>query len=205
MTIATVVVDYKKFSIPDKIDFYNNVLGNLVGNPIYPTPDISLDEAQLSLDNLIAAAFAAHDGSHLNISLMHDAEAVADKNFTILAAYVERIADGDVSKILSSSFHESHQRAIYLKPVLAIKYGAHSGSIIFFAKAVDKSGAYIWQLYEGDLPPLADAEWVTIGHSTSASFQVEGLTKAKIYQFRFAAITTNGTTDFSAPVSILIV
>ncbi len=199
-----VVVDFTRLSIPEKIDFFNNILGHLVGNPIYTNPDISLADVQLSVDNLVLATLAAHDGSRVNTSLMHDAEAIAEKNFRILAAYVQRIAEGDLSKILSSGFHVSQLQVVIQKPLLAIKDGPNSGSIIFVAKSVDKAGAYIWQYYEGETPPATDAEWITAGHSTSATFQVNGLTKAKVYQFRFAAITITGTTDFSAPVSKIV-
>ncbi len=199
-----VVVDFTRLSIPEKIDFFNNVLVHLANNPFYTTPDISLEEVQLSVDNLTLATLAAHDGSHVNTSLMHDAEAIVEKNFRILAAYVQRIADGDLSKILSSGFHISQLQLVIQKPLLAIKDGPNSGSIIFVARAVSKAGAYIWQYYEGETPPATDAEWTTAGHSTSATFQVNGLTKAKVYQFRFAAITINGTTDFSAPVSKVV-
>ena len=199
-----VVVDFTRLSIPEKIDFFNNVLGHLANNPFYTTPDISLEEVQLSVDNLTLASLAAHDGSRVNTSLMHDAEVIAEKNFRILAAYVQRIADGDISKILSSGFHISQLQSAIQKPLLAIKDGPNSGSIIYVVKAVDKAGAYIWQYYEGETPPATEAEWVTAGHSTSATFQVDGLNKAKVYLFRFAAITITGTTDFSAPVSKVV-
>jgi hypothetical protein len=199
-----VVVDFSRFSIPEKIDFFNNVLTHLADNPDYTTPDISIADAQLSVDNLVLAALAAHDGSHINISLRNDAEKIADKDIRILAAYVQRTADGNISKILSSGFHGSQQQSAIQKAVLAIKDGPISGSIIYVVKAVDKTGAYIWQYYEGETPPATEAEWITAGHSTSATFQVNGLNKAKVYQFRFAAITTTGTTDFSAPVSKIV-
>ena len=67
--------------------------------------------------------FAAKDGSHTAVSVMHDKEKIADKTFHIVANYVDKIADGDETQILSSGFHGSKQPTPRQKTHL----GGHQG------------------------------------------------------------------------------
>ena len=204
MKKATVLVDFAKFPMSNKLEFYGSVLLCLTDNPYFTNPDIPLAEVQLSLDELLAAKLASHDGSSLCIAIMHEKDLMTEKKFRILVAYVNRMADGDVSKIISSGFNVSKQHIMINKAILAIKYGVHSGTVILVAKTVDNAAAYIWQMYVGEFAPLTDAEWITIGHSTNATFEVTGLTKTTVCHFRYSAITAKGTTDFCASVGKII-
>ena len=135
---------------------------------------------------------------------MHTSEDAADEIFRVLAAYVDRTAKGDESIILSSGFDTSKQPTPAQKPDLIVQNGANSGSVKLVAKAVVKSGSYIWQSAKGSLP-IDDKGWTTIGFTTQASNDVTGLEVTAIFYFRVAAVTPEGTNDFSAPVMKVIV
>ena len=199
-----VLVDFIQFSVAVKVAFYRNVIAKLTDNPDYPSPDVPLVEAKAVVDNFEAAIVAAKDGSHTAVSAMHDVEIRTDGVFTILAHYVDRVAAGDETKILSSGFHPSKQPVAQQKATLAIIDGSHSGSVKFVAKAVDKTGAYIWQYTPGPLP-INESEWITAAISTYSYYELDGLTVGTIYYFRVAAVTPDGTTDFCAPVQKLVV
>ena len=166
-----VTVDFIKYSPVNKASHYHTVIDHMTNNPLFPTPDASLN----------------------------DAAAAADAVFRILAAYVERIALGDETSILSSGFHFSKQPAPRNKEILVAKDGSHSGSVLLDTIRVDKGVTYVWQMYKGKLPDN-DNDWVQIGITTQTSFEINNLDIATKYYFRVAAVTPDGLQDFCAPV-----
>lgn len=194
-----VLLSFIQLSVVEKIAFYRNVIIKLTGNSSFENPDASLESASGSVDKLESSFLASRDGSHTAVAAMHADEVAADNVFRALATYVDRIAVGDEVKILSSGFQVSKQPVVAQKPTLSVENGSHSGSVKLIAKAVDRAGAYIWQY------SLDGVEWVVGGNSTASTYLLEGLTVAKKYYFCVAAITTEGTTDFTAPVLKVVV
>jgi len=199
MRKSKVTVDFIKYSPINKANHYHTVIDHMSNNPLFPTPDATLIDAQKVADALDKAILAAADGSHLAISAMNDAVAAADAVFRILAAYVERIALGDETSILSSGFHFSKQPVFANKETLVARDGSHSGSVLLDTIRVDRGVTYVWQMYKGKLPDN-DSDWVKIGITTQTSFEINNLDIANIYYFRVAAVTPDGIQDFSAPV-----
>lgn len=179
--------------IAAKIAFYRNVIAKLTGNANFPTPDKPLVDLIALVNKLESDFIAAKDGGHTPIANMHKSAAAADTAFRITAAYVDRIAQGDEAKILSSGLNVTKDRAATNKPDLAANDGTVSGTIRLVAKAVPNAGAYIWQQALPDKPN----DWTTIGHSTQASIDISGLPVSAQLLFRFAAITPSGVCDFS--------
>ncbi|MDD2797228.1 MAG: hypothetical protein PHV20_01405 [Bacteroidales bacterium] len=194
-----VSLSFIRLSVPTKIPFCRNVVNDLTDNPFFPSPDEPLTNAKAGVDKLEASELAARDGSHTAIAARNADEEEVDRIFRILAAYVERISAGDEVKILSSGFQLTKQPATASKAVLAVTEGANSGSVKLIAKAVEKAGAYLWQ-YAKDAIPDTETGWMQAGTSTQATFDIAGLTVASKYYFRVAAITPDGTTDYTAPV-----
>jgi len=200
-----VLIDFVKLSIAEKIVFYRNVIAKIKANAsVFTHPDEDLDTADTVVNNLEKNSIAASGGGHAATVAMHASEEAADEIFRILAAYVDRMAKGDESIILSSGFETSKQPTTAQKPELTVQNGANSGSVKLIAKAVAKAGSYIWQ-YAKDTLPTDDSGWVAAGFTTQASNELTGLTVASKYYFRVAAITPEGTNDFSAPVMKVIV
>ncbi|MBB3188494.1 hypothetical protein [Microbacter margulisiae] len=191
--------DFIRFPIPVKITFCSSVLEQLTGNILFPEPDVPLAEAKTKVDKLNTTYLASKDGSHTAVSAMHDAEEEVDYDFRILAAYVNRIANGDETAILSSGFHIMKQPVSIQKPVLAAIDGDNSGYVYLIAKAVSTAGSYIWQMAKDKLPETEEG-WSIAGYSTQAYFQVKGLDVAARYYFRMAAITPTKTTDYTPAV-----
>lgn len=194
-----VLLDFIQLSVLAKIAFYRNVITKLTGNALFPTPDEPLTQAKTVVDTLETAYLATKDGSRTAISAMHDAEDVADGVFRNLAAYVDRIAVGNETAILSSGFHISKQPATTQKPDIDAQDGDNSGSVWLVARAVDKAGAYQWQ-YAKDAIPENEADWKDAAISTQSYYELTGLDVACKYYFRVAAITPTGKSDFTSPV-----
>lgn len=199
-----VLVDFIELAIAIKIAFFRNVIIKLTGNATFASPDVPLTEVETLVNNLETAYLESRDGSHTAIARMHDAEKAANHAFRILAAYVNRIANGDETKILESGFNPSKQHMQPSKPELAVKDNGKSGSVKLVAKAVEKAGAYIWQMVKGGIP-ADESGWQTIGHSKGANFEMHDLEPAQKYWFRVSAITSKGTLDFTTPVMKLVV
>ena len=204
MKIIQTKLDFMQFSPIAKVGFYRNVIAKFTDNPRFPTPDVTMLEASAAVDALERAIVAASDGGRTSISEMHDQEKLTDTVFRNLAAYVDRIAAGDESTILSSGFHETKQPTYSSKAILTMVDGAHSGSVIFKGKANPRAGAYHFQMCKGSIP-LTEDGWVLCGVSTSANFELSGLDVMCLYYFRIAAITPDGLTDYSEPVSKIVV
>lgn len=194
-----VTLDFIKLSPVNKASHYHTVIDHMSNNSLYPSPDASMIDAQTVVVALDKAILAAVDGGHIAISALNDAVASADAVFRILAAYVERIALGDETSILSSGFHFSKQPAPRNKETLVAKDGSHSGSVQLDTLRIDRGVTYVWQMCKGKLPDN-DNGWVQIGITTQTSFEISNLDIATIYYFRVAAVTPDGIQDFSAPV-----
>ena len=204
MKISKPVFDFARISMPEKITFFRHVNDQLYGNPHYPTPDITFAEAKAAVDTLEVAVLAAKEGGPTAVSAMHDAAERADTLYRNLAHYVERIAAGDETSILSSGFHISKQPVITPKAELAAFDGEHSGSVSLVAKALLGAVAYLWQMAIDDAAGTG-LIWIDIGSSTRANFDVHDLEVMKRYKFRYAAITPNGTSDYCEPVTKIII
>ena len=204
MKKITVVLDFIPYAVSEKVTFCRNVNDKLFGNALYPTPDVTLVDANAAVDALESAILAAKDGGHTAISAMHDAEKLVNEIYRKLANYVDRTAAGDDTSILSSGFHISKQPVITPKATLAAVDGEHSGSVRLVAKALLGAVAYLWQMAIDDAAGTG-LVWIAIGSSTRANFEVSGLEVMKRYKFRFAAVTVDGTTDYCEPVSKIII
>ncbi len=204
MKKITVVLDFIPYAVSEKVTFCRNVNDKLFGNALYPAPDVTLVDAKAAVDALETAILAAKDGGHTAISAMHDAEKRVNDIYRKLANYVDRTAAGDETSILSSGFHISKQPVITPKAELAAVDGDHSGSVRLVAKALLGAVAYLWQMAIDD-GAGTELIWTAIGSSTRANFEVNDLEVMKRYKFRFAAVTVDGTTDYCAPVTKIIV
>jgi len=204
MKIIQTKLDFVKFPPIAKVGFYRNVITKFTGNLRFPTPDVSMLDASAAVDALERAIIAASDGGRTCISQMHDQEKLTDTVFRNLAAYVDKIAVGDESTILSSGFHETKQPTYTPKAIISIYNGTHSGSVIIKGKADPRAGAYHLQMCKGTLP-LTEEGWILCGVSTRAQFELSDLDVMCIYYFRIATITPEGLSDYSEPVSKIVV
>lgn len=195
-----VLLDFIQFALMAKIAFYRNVIVKLTNHSKFPTLDVSLDEVKAAVDKLDELMLAARDGSRTAIAARNAAEIVADNLFRILAANVERVAAGDETTILSTGFHVSNQPTAFQKAPLAVEYGANSGSVKMIAKAIDRSGSYVWQISK-----TTPDNWSQASITTQSTYEMDGLEVGCTYYFRVAAVTPEGMTDFTDAVKKVII
>ena len=200
MTRSKVLLDMMSFAPAPKVLAYENVISCLTANIDYTMPDVPLSELTLLLGNFKKSILDSADGSHVAKAQMHANEILVDNAYRNEAAYVQRLSGGNEAKILSSGFSVAKPHGPHHKAEFAALDGPNSGSLKLVCDTVEKAGSYEFQMYEGD-DPEGELGWKTIGQSTAASFVITGLIPLKKYYFRFRAVTTQGVTDYCAPIS----
>ena len=198
------VSTFTRLSIVEKASFCRNVIVKMTNNATFSAPDVPLAEALDALNAFDAAILGAKDGGHTAISARNDAEKLVDEAYRKLANYVDRTAAGDETTLLSSGFQISKKHVMPPKPALAAFNGEHPGEVKLVAKAIDRAATYHWEM-SSDAKPGVPAVWVFIGSSTRATYVVKNLPVMTSCDFRFCVVTPDGTSDYCAPVTIIIV
>jgi hypothetical protein len=194
-----VMMNFIRLSIWIKIAYYRNVLTKMTGNALFATPDVSLETTKTVLDELEAAAVAAKDGARTQIAIRNSKMVQADDLFHSLALYVERIANGDETIIMSCGFDVLEVSRTYSRPELGIKSGEVTGNIKLVVRAIEGAKSYIWQ-YAKDTQPMNGDGWILAGYSTKTSYELSDLEHLGKYWFRVAGITANGLSNYTSPV-----
>ena len=194
-----VLTSFTKLPIVNKASFCRNVVIKMTDNVYFSMPDVSLAEASAALDAFEAAILAAKDGAHTAISIRNDCEKVVNAKFILLAKYVDRIADGDETTILSSGFNESHQPSTPTKEELTVNDGDFPGSIFTKSLLIDNNASYRWEIRL-----LGTIEWV-VYVSIQSSFVISGLIIGSTYEVRVAIVTKDGQQPYSQVITKLVV
>ena len=58
--------------------------------------------------------------------------------------------------------------------------------------------AYVWQ-YMIHNPNATESDWLPAAITSRANVSMAGLTPGELYDFRFATVSSSGTTDFGPP------
>ena len=204
MKRTKVVLNFLQFPLAIRVILYRSVIAHLLGNPYFVTTSVDLDVASAALDALETSITNALDGSHLNIALRRDAAKAADEIFRNLASYVDTIAMGNETIILSSGFAASRQPITSQKAVLTATNGSHSGSVKLTTIKGYRTYSYIWRIRKVSINGV-DFEWVVITTTTQTTYEVTGLDVACEYLFQVAGVTPEGITEFCQSVTKLVV
>lgn len=86
----------------------------------------------------------------------------------------------------------------HTKGELSAENGAPQGTVELEAKAVARVASYYWQY------SLDQVSWVSVPETLQARTVISGLLSARVYYFRFRALTRKGVGDFSQVVSLLV-
>lgn len=192
----TVVLDFMKFSVPDKIVFGRTVITKMSPIALFAIPDVAYATVTAILNKLEGYYISSRSGDHEQNALMHQEEEQFNGAFRKLGYNVDRVADGDESIILSAGFHLAKQPIPSEKPEFSVEAGEVPGTILLHRKAVAGAAAYLWQYCVGTEVP-DDDKWLLAGCTTQVSFEMKGLTSATKALFRVAAIAPAGMQPFT--------
>ena len=193
------VLNFIRFSIPEKIAFARKVISGLGGNPIFSNPDFPLKDLEELTDDLENQFINSRKGRREDIALMHQTEAIWNDKMRKMAKYVDRIAEENAVIILSAGFSIPKIPAPKQRPDFSVELGEKSGTVLLRRQRVKGAKAYIWQYYIGTMPGN-ESEWKIIEVTAKASVELTGLIALNKYWFRVAAVLSDGTTAYTAPI-----
>ena len=193
-----VVFDFVKSTIAGKIETGRSVDTQMRSNPFFADPDVPYDDLKASTDLLETRNVAAINGGKEATALLHQAEDDWCDKMRLMARYVDRKANGDSAIILGAGFNIAKQPASPARPEFSAEQGEKSGSAYIQRKRVTGAHAYIWQ------QSLDGINWTTVQTTAQASVELTGLTALTKYWFRVAVVTVTGTSDFSEPVTLVV-
>jgi len=203
MKKKTVVFDFIKIPIPDKVGRGLNVGICMDGNPNFPTPDVPLGDLSDATDLLETSYVAALSGDRQKKAAMHRAEATWDQLMRDQAMYVDRIAKGDRAMILSAGFNVSKQPDPPLRPEFSVVRGDKPGSVIVRCKAIKGAYSYVWQYCMVTLSET-EAGWTFAEATGKATAVLYDYTLAVKYWFRVAPVLAEGTGAYCEPIMIIV-
>jgi hypothetical protein len=200
-----IVLDFVRIPVAQKTEFGKGVISKMKNNPKFATPDVTVEELEAKNTLLETRSVAALSGGKEATALMHQTEDEWNDLMRKMAKYVDRIADGDETIILSAGFNLAKQPAPAVRPEFSVELGEKSGSVIIRRQAAEGAKSYIWQYCTSETPAANDADWVTAQVTSKASVELIGLTPKATYWFRSAAVTPSGTTAYNSPVMQVVI
>lgn len=196
-----VKLNFRSLTIPEKIARAQQIVAALTGNLNFPTPHPTLAEvtaAAAALGAASAAAQAARLEARRRTAAQANREADLDQLITQLGGYVESVAGGDETLILSAGLETRSaaapdSNAPTAPETLTATTGNHEGEIELSWDSVRGARSYV---VERSADPQA-GPWTQAGVAPRSSLIVEGLDSGTRYYFRVAAVTLNGQSPWS--------
>jgi hypothetical protein len=204
MKQTKVLLNFFKFPIPIRIIFYRSIISHLTGNANFLVPSVSLDLATAAVDALAQCSVAAKDGAHITLANRNDAEKAADAIFRNLASYVEFIALGDDTIIISSGFSPTKQPVPHNKSILRVVHSSHSGCLKFSTVKGPRSHACMWRLRKVSTNGIENP-WIAVATTTQTTYEATGLEVGVAYEVSVADVTPEGIGDYCQPVTIIVI
>jgi hypothetical protein len=204
MRKVRVLMDFTKISVALLIEFARHVVSHMTGNPLFATPDVPLVDIDAKTTILEQKFIAARGGGIEHTAEMRDARTELLNVLFVLALYVDKIAKGNESVIISSGFNGTKERNPSDRKDLRLDSTGFPGEIMARCKAIPKSRAYCWQFCISDTLPAEEA-WVWAGVSTQTKMCITNLEVGRKVWIRCCGVTRYGMTPWSEPVGILVV
>jgi hypothetical protein len=176
-----------------------NVITKMTGNATYPTPDPALTVITPSLEAFKTALTNMNQGGTATTLARDEARAALIALLRQLVLYIEKTANGDPVKLLSSGFDitsSSRAPVVLTKPAISgIDFGT-AGSVILHCGAMG-GATFLKTQYR-----VNGGAWIEGPTSTQArNIIIPGLVSGTMYDFRVeAGAGNNNVSDWSDPV-----
>jgi hypothetical protein len=180
-------------SVTNKVEFGRTVIEEMTGNANFATPSPSLTDIGVATDGLETAFILAQSGSHLAVADQKVAEADWNVLMTALAAYVENIAQGSESIIVSAGMKTRKIPSPIGIPAKVVNLTARplevAGTIRLRWKPVYGKKSYnVYMAVEGE----AGTKYELVAQPTSSRITLDGLTSGAYYSFKVEAVGSAG-------------
>lgn len=177
----------------------------MTDNPNYNSVVARIPEILLENESYQAKIAAAADGGSSLTAAMRSQRDVVVASMRNLALYVQMNCLNDLAILLSSGFKaQKTTRTPAVIPatpsVRKLSYGTNTGTVAMKLVAGDAL-SYNWRCYLSSAPDLMLQPMQT----SAANTLFTGLTPGETYFFQGNIMNSAGTSDWSAPMSLLVV
>lgn len=202
MGVSKILNNFDKLSDSALSTNTGGIITSMKGNPYFLDPTPSLDEVTTAKKAFDDSLLAAKSGDRTKIAFKNEKRAQLIDLVHRLARYVEMIANGNRTILLSSGYDISNERnsTSEMGEVENVKLadGNASGEMYVCCESVQGARSYV---FEYTLDPLLDSNVWTSQTSTKSEFTITGLIPGKKYWVRVVAIGSYDRRSVSAPIS----
>jgi hypothetical protein len=189
-------------SVGEAIAYARHIATSMDGNPYFPSPPVPIATLLAHVARLEAAEVVASTGP-LGAASQRDVELdVVHGDLKRLRTYVEVVANqhaADAEAVVASSGMSLKQSAGPSKPQFAVKQRKVSGSVRLEVLHPGPPSSFDWQ-YSTD-----GVHWTEAGRTNKAKLDLSGLVPGTRYSFRFRTLTKDVLSDWSDPLTLLVV
>jgi len=204
MTRKRVIINFAHLSVELLIELAWFIISKMTGNVYFTTPDPTLASITALVKDLETKNTLAQEGGRQAHSDMLDARDALLAALRSLGLYVEKIADGNETILISSGFPLTKDHLPKRRDNFWAKRGPNAGDILVGCVAYPKAKAYVWQRFVGTNPPTDDNLWVWSGVSTQTKMGLTNLDSGSRVWLRYCAVTKNGMMEWSNPIDIIV-
>jgi hypothetical protein len=185
------------------ITFSRAVYDALVENPSFPSPNPSMTVFAADIDAFDDAETKAASKAKGAAAFRNAKKKKVKEHLFHLRDYVQSVAESSpnpatATALIESAFMNVKKASTRQTPEISAKNADVSGKVLLAAKAVAPAATYSWE-YSAD-----QATWIPVPDTMRARTEVSGLESARVYYFRFRALTRTGLRDYSQVVSLLV-
>lgn len=197
---------FSRYSDEDIAVLAETIVAAMTGNEnfVEPTPSLQVieDLTESFSEKLIEAR---QRRSPIETAIKNKARVQLEKNLTVLATYVNKVANYDLAILLGSGFPLSRYKARVLPPEqvrnLKVKDGVKNRQMILEFDKIPRARMYEYR-YSKEKDEAGEIIWLPIQFtSSSRNNLIEDVTPGAKYYFSVRAINTRGVGDWSEPVS----
>lgn len=181
-------------------NFAQGVIDSMTGNATYPTPPVTMANAQAALDDFTAKVATARTGGMADTAAKNNARQTLLGILRQLAAFVQIKCNNDPALLLSSGFEaqSTNRASIPLEKPSGLKISnGNTGQLEALVTPVKNTN-----MYEGRIK-LDGADWMPgVFSGDSQHILFNGLTPGKMYTIQIRCLGgSTGQSDWSDPVS----
>lgn len=199
------VINFSRYSDGTLESKTHSIISSMTGNANFPNPVPAIADVQAAATAFAAALIKAGTGNRVDVADKNAKRETLTGSLRILGTYVNMVANGDRTQLLSSGFDISKepQPAVLTKPEnLKVENGLSSGQLLVTVKAVKGAYAYLHE-YTTDAT-LAPGSWVTT-NSTTSRHLLTNLQPGTVYFCRVGALGSNNQLLYSDAVSRMVI
>ncbi len=200
-------IGFSKLKDKELLVLAETILTAMTGNSNFPLPNPSLAAIKTLLDDYSAKlAIAEKPGSREDKALKRESRKPLEDSLQKLAYYVNSVAQGQASIVISSGMRIRSGRSTLAVPAavenVRVTDGRQSGQIKLDFDRQPNIRMYEYRYRKTDPKDEPWSErWMT---SSSRNNIIAGLDVARLYEFQVRAINSQGPGDWSESVRMIV-